>query len=65
MPDRAAPVRVQESVEITPAMIEAGADALLAYDLRDLARTLPHVIVAEVYRAMVRHAPRHPFSEPR
>lgn len=51
-----------ECVDVTSAMASAGAHALLRYSMRDLECTDPEIIVIEVYRAMVRLAPRYPHG---
>lgn len=50
--------RDRPDVCVTPEMIEAGADVLLSYDVRDFIATDRRLIAAEVYQAMAQLAPQ-------
>ena len=47
-------------VEITPEMIDAGADELLSFESRDLAGTQASQVVRQIFEAMAKIAPRSP-----
>ncbi len=50
-------------VEITPEMIDAGADELLSFESRDLAETQASQVVRQIFEAMAKVAPRAPQLE--